>query len=62
MKKYTVFILLLLVGCATVQSRNNAASIAPAELRCEYLTEPLGIDCERPRLSWKLTATDADQR
>src|SRR5436190_3944830 len=24
-------------------------------LRCEYLSDPLGIDVERPRLSWRLT-------
>ena len=25
---------------------------APERLRCEYLSDPLGIDIERPRLSW----------
>jgi alpha-L-rhamnosidase len=25
---------------------------APADLRCEYLTEPLGVDANAPRLSW----------
>jgi len=25
-------------------------------LRCEYLTDPLGIDAEHPRLSWQLTS------
>jgi alpha-L-rhamnosidase len=24
----------------------------PVGLRCEYVVEPLGVDCERPRLSW----------
>lgn len=27
---------------------------APAQLRCEYLVEPLGIDTPAPRLSWRL--------
>jgi alpha-L-rhamnosidase len=63
MKKYIVFaLLLLIVGCATVQSQHSASSITPAELRCEYLPEPLGIDAKRPRLSWKLTAINPDQR
>jgi alpha-L-rhamnosidase len=29
-------------------------ALAPAALRCEYLTDPLGIDVEPPRLSWQL--------
>ncbi len=32
------------------------ASIAPVDLRCESLSEPLGIDAAVPRLSWKLKA------
>jgi alpha-L-rhamnosidase len=28
-----------------------------ANLRCEYLTDPLAVDTARPRLSWELTAT-----
>lgn len=29
-----------------------AAHLEPTDLRCEYLTEPLGIEETRPRLSW----------
>ena len=60
--KYLVVTLLLLLGCATTQNQHSASSITPAELRCEYLQEPLGVDAKRPRLSWKLTAANADQR
>ncbi|MBU6402569.1 MAG: family 78 glycoside hydrolase catalytic domain, partial [Verrucomicrobia bacterium] len=28
----------------------------PVELRCEYQTAPLGIDCPQPRLSWTLVS------
>jgi len=28
--------------------------VAVTDLRCEYLTDPLGIDVRRPRFSWKL--------
>jgi alpha-L-rhamnosidase len=31
-------------------------------LQCEYRYDPLGIDVKQPRLSWKLSATDAEQR
>ena len=34
----------------------DAADLRPAELRCEYLQNPLGIDVLQPRLSWKLEA------
>src|SRR4051794_39432475 len=26
------------------------------DLRCEYLSDPLGIDVRRPRLSWRIDA------
>lgn len=34
----------------------NAATppCLPVDLRCEYLADPLGIDADRPRLSWRL--------
>jgi alpha-L-rhamnosidase len=39
-------------------SENNSIKIT--ELLCEYLNNPLGIDVQRPRLSWKLfLATNA---
>ncbi|MHB1306703.1 MAG: family 78 glycoside hydrolase catalytic domain [Limisphaerales bacterium] len=38
------------------------ASIAPVELTCEYLPNPLGVDVRQPRLGWKLNATDAKTR
>jgi hypothetical protein len=36
-------------------------AISAADLRCEYRSEPLRIDAERPRLSWVLS-TDAAAR
>jgi len=33
------------------------ASIHPAQLRCEYQESPIGIDAQRPRLSWVPQAT-----
>ena len=32
------------------------------DLRCEYLKDPLGIDVQQPRLSWRLTAKDPAAR
>ncbi len=34
----------------------HASSIYPVDLRCEYLTNPLGIDVVQPRLGWRLEA------
>jgi alpha-L-rhamnosidase len=28
------------------------------EMRCEYLVNPVGIDVEKPRFSWIITATE----
>ena len=33
----------------------------PAKLRCEYLMDPLGIDTEKPRLSWVLQSAKRGQ-
>ena len=47
-------------SAATAPSSGRAAATASAEdyrvaeLRCEYLTEPRGIDVLQPRLSWRL--------
>ena len=35
-----------------------AAAVTPQNLRCEYLTAPLGLAAGSPRLSWTLTAND----
>ncbi len=32
------------------------SDLEPIELRCEYLENPVGIDAQNPRLSWKLSA------
>jgi alpha-L-rhamnosidase len=36
--------------------------VTVADLRCEYLSNPLGIDVQQPRLSWKLEAADPQAR
>ena len=44
---------LLLMACC-FPAASATADIAPSQLRCEYLVDPLGIDVVRPRFSWKL--------
>ena len=43
---------LVLAGCVA----SGQAPSAVEGLRCEYLVNPLGIDVEKPRLSWALTS------
>ena len=54
MKRLTSFIFaaLLLAPLAAL----HAADVA--NLRCEYLSNPLGIDVAKPRLSWKIEVRD----
>jgi alpha-L-rhamnosidase len=67
--KNTVTVLALLIFFSTIPACNNVqqstfitASITPIDLKCEYLTNPLGVDVKQPRLSWKLKATDDKAR
>ncbi|MCC6697652.1 MAG: family 78 glycoside hydrolase catalytic domain [Candidatus Hydrogenedentes bacterium] len=39
-----------------------AAGLQPASLRCEYLTDPIGLDVAAPRLSWVLESAQRAQR
>ena len=65
MKYYISSILCLVVavlaGALAAQS-NGSASVRPANLRCEYRSNPLGIDEREPRLSWLLLATKTGAR
>ncbi|HWA81951.1 MAG TPA: hypothetical protein VG820_00855, partial [Fimbriimonadaceae bacterium] len=47
---------------ATAISMAALASLTPSHLRCEYLTNPLGIDEAVPRLSWIVASPEKDQR
>jgi alpha-L-rhamnosidase len=50
-------VLLLLAAPQTV-----SADLRPAQLRCEYRVDPLGVDVPRPRLSWILLSDQRGQR
>lgn len=38
-----------------------SAQLVPGDLKCEHLTEPLGIDVPVPRLSWRLTSRSPER-
>lgn len=47
------FILLLSMQNLS-SSYSQTVECVPADLKCEHLVSPLGIDCKTPRLSWRL--------
>ena len=53
------FFLPLLFLTLSIQAQQLSA---PAKLRCEYDTHPLGLEERAPRLSWQLTATNRGAR
>ena len=48
----------LVIGSGTAHGQ----AIHVADLRCEYLHDPLGIDAARPRLSWIVESAERGQR
>ncbi|MBK8979413.1 MAG: family 78 glycoside hydrolase catalytic domain [Planctomycetes bacterium] len=50
-----------LVSPLVAQGEESAGVLEAYALRCEALTEPLGVDVAAPRLSWKLRSTARDQ-
>ncbi len=57
---FNCFFSFVLTG--TLAMRAATASVEPAELTCEYLKNPLGLDTQHPRLSWQLRATNPSAR
>ena len=61
---------LWLIAAALLSCMSDARAVDAAKLRCEYLSDPLGIDVVKPRLSWVLedpsplpsAGTSRDQR
>ena len=54
--------LAVMAGCVLMDRRDASALRAPEKLTVEYLTNPVGLDCEAPRLSWKLAAVKPEAR
>jgi alpha-L-rhamnosidase len=52
---------LLVVACL-IAIKATAASLTPDTLRCEYRTNPLGLDETAPRLSWIVKSKNRDER
>ena len=55
MTKAILAALFLAMGLTQVTSADGLSR--PANLRCEIMTDPLGIDAVAPRLSWEVSDT-----
>jgi alpha-L-rhamnosidase len=51
--------MLVFSGCSAPQDKSL---IKPLYLRCEYKVNPLGLEVQKPRLSWNVLAGDEKQR
>ncbi|ULT25673.1 hypothetical protein KUH03_01300 [Sphingobacterium sp. E70] len=54
---YSIF-LCFFYGQVMQAAEKSGASIVPAQLTCEYRTNPLGVDQRQPRLGWLPQATN----
>jgi alpha-L-rhamnosidase len=52
--KPTILAGLALAGLIGLGAADSPGSLTPAELRCDGMTDPLGVDSAPPRLSWQL--------
>lgn len=57
LRPFACVVLLLLPASGVL-----AQGVAPAALRCEYLSDPLAVDETKPRFSWTLTDPGRDVR
>jgi alpha-L-rhamnosidase len=51
--------LLVMVFALALQAQG--VGVNPFDLRCEYMVSPLGVDAQKPRLSWKLQSEERGQ-
>jgi len=62
MRKMRILFLLVAIGITSSIAFSADSGIDVKELRCEYRTNPLGIDVTRPGLGWILTANSRGQK
>ncbi len=54
----TLVLAFLFLSQSPQSAADDACSISPEQLRCEYLQNPPGIDATKPRLSWTLASVN----
>jgi len=57
-------LVLILFFCTgnSCTAADSPPSIVPVDLQCEYLSNPLGIDVQKPRLGWTFETTAPNER
>jgi alpha-L-rhamnosidase len=63
--RWTLLSFALAIAIALIGRQTQARAsetLTPEHLRCEYLTNPVGIDEAQPRLSWIVTSAERGQR
>lgn len=59
--QYSRLVMILILLAALTVTDARADTLAASQLKCEYLTDPLGIDVVRPRLNWRLESPERNQ-
>jgi alpha-L-rhamnosidase len=60
--RFLILVVALAFGLSLARgSEESAGPLAPTALRCEYLTNPMGIDTPRPRLAWAVGHSERGQ-
>lgn len=61
--KCIVAVLVLAVATSSwlIGAERASAALVPVSLRCEYASDPLGVDSPNPRLSWQLESASRAQ-
>ncbi|MGD2245245.1 MAG: glycoside hydrolase family 78 protein [Candidatus Aminicenantes bacterium] len=65
MKKWigiAVLAVLSLISACSLANQEKISDLKATHLRCEYLSNPLGVDVVKPRLSWVLESSERVQK
>ncbi len=62
LRPLTLITSILLAPLGALHAADAAAGLLARELRCEYQDSPLAIDASHPRLSWKLSSDQPNQK
>jgi len=62
MRRFFILIFILMFTSPVFFAAGAPGVLSPTDLRCEYRTNPLGVDSPAPRLSWKLETANPAAR
>ena len=51
-KKTTFYLTLVILFFSTTSFKNTKAGFSITTMKCEYLSDPLGLDTQKPRFTW----------